>query len=167
MALFSTMAALVAKRQGGVGVRAFTTGSVGFVPRATWYNKYQPTAQPTLLSRGSHRGMLFMSTVDNNNLDEINEKLKLKGDEIRQLKADGIDKAGLAPHIEELKALKSQLPVDESAPPPKPKKKEKGPKEQNKKASPAKKSGRIVGIGTAVDSSGESDCDERRQCGTI
>lgn len=75
-----------------------------------------------------------MSTV---NLEEINEKIKLKGDEIRQLKTDGIDKAGLAPHIEELKSLKSQLPADESAPPPP--KKEKVTKEQKKKNPPAKK----------------------------
>lgn len=115
MALF--MAALAAKYQ----VRAFT--GAGF--QRTLY-------QPTLLSR--QRGILFMSTV---NLEEINEKIKLKGDEIRQLKTDGIDKAGLAPHIEELKSLKSQLPADESAPPPP--KKEKVTKEQKKKNPPAKK----------------------------
>lgn len=74
-----------------------------------------------------------MSTV---NLDEINEKIKLKGDEIRQLKTDGVDKAGLAPYIEELKSLKSQLPADESAPPPK---KEKATKEQKSKKPAAKK----------------------------
>lgn len=74
-----------------------------------------------------------MSTV---NVEEINEKIKLKGDEIRQLKTDGIDKAGLAPYIEELKTLKSQLPADESATPPE---KEKVTKEQKKKNPPAKK----------------------------
>jgi hypothetical protein len=114
MAIF--MAALVAKHQ----VRAFT--GAGF--QRTLY-------QPTLLSR--QRGILFMSTV---NLDEINEKIKLKGDEIRQLKTDGVDKAGLAPYIEELKSLKSQLPADESAPPPK---KEKATKEQKSKKPAAKK----------------------------
>jgi hypothetical protein len=114
MAIF--MAALVAKHQ----VRAFT--GAGF--QRTLY-------QPTLLSR--QRGILFMSTV---NLDEINEKIKLKGDEIRQLKTDGVDKAGLAPFIEELKSLKSQLPADESAPPPK---KEKATKEQKNKKPAAKK----------------------------
>ena len=76
-----------------------------------------------------------MSSV---NVEEINEKIKLKGDEIRQLKTDGIDKAGLLPYIEELKSLKSQLPVDENAPPPPPKK-EKMTKEQKKKNPPAKK----------------------------
>ncbi|MGK3741532.1 MAG: hypothetical protein ACI8RD_010458 [Bacillariaceae sp.] len=48
-------------------------------------------------------------------IEDINEKIKAKGDEIRQLKADGIDKEALAPHIGELKALKAQLPVDESS----------------------------------------------------
>ena len=48
-------------------------------------------------------------------IEELNEKIKLKGDEIRQLKADGIDKEALAPHISELLALKGKLPTDESA----------------------------------------------------
>jgi hypothetical protein len=121
-----SMAALVAKHQ----VRAFN--SAGF--QRTWHQ------QPTLLSR-HQRGILFMSSSSSSsvNLDEINEKVKLKGDEIRQLKSDGIDKAGLAPHIEELKSLKSQLPADESAAPPPKKKKEKVVKEQKNKVPPAKK----------------------------
>ena len=45
---------------------------------------------------------------------ELEEKIKAKGDEIRQLKADGIDKQELAPHVEELLALKAQLPQDET-----------------------------------------------------
>ena len=82
------------------------------------------------LSRTSQRSCLAMSTsVD---LEELNEKIKLKGDEIRQLKADGIEKAALAPHIEELLSLKSQLPPDENEEPKKvekkkPEKKAKGP----------------------------------------
>lgn len=44
--------------------------------------------------------------------DEIENQIKAKGDEIRQLKADGIDKQALAPHIEELLSLKAQLPVE-------------------------------------------------------
>lgn len=43
-------------------------------------------------------------------VQELESKIKAKGDEIRQLKADGIDKATLAPHVEELLALKAQLP---------------------------------------------------------
>ena len=42
--------------------------------------------------------------------DDLNVKIKAKGDEIRQLKADGVDKATLAPHVQELQALKAQLP---------------------------------------------------------
>ena len=66
----------------------------------------------------------MMSTATD--LDDLNQKIKVKGDEIRQLKADGIEKADLAPHIEELLALKAQLPPEENAttaPPPKEKKK--------------------------------------------
>ena len=64
---------------------------------------------PTLLSRPPHgTTILWMSTSIN--VEELEQKIKAKGDEIRQLKADGIDKVTLAPHIEELKALKAQLP---------------------------------------------------------
>lgn len=56
---------------------------------------------------------LFMSTdADISNLEE---RIKEKGDEIRRMKADGVDKASLAPHVEELLALKAKLepPVKE------------------------------------------------------
>lgn len=43
---------------------------------------------------------------------DIEEQIKLKGDQIRQLKSDGIDKEALAPHIAELLALKTQLSPD-------------------------------------------------------
>ena len=42
--------------------------------------------------------------------DSLEQQVKAKGDEIRKLKENGIDKAALAPHIEELMALKAQLP---------------------------------------------------------
>lgn len=50
-------------------------------------------------------------------LDELNAKIKAKGDEIRQLKADGTDKEALAPHVEELLALKAQLPPEDDSKP--------------------------------------------------
>lgn len=62
----------------------------------------------------------------------IEEKVKAKGDEIRKLKEGGMEKSDLAPHIEELLALKAQLPAEESKP--EPAKKEKPPQ---KKKSPA------------------------------
>jgi hypothetical protein len=40
---------------------------------------------------------------------ELESKVKAKGDEIRTLKENGISKLDLAPHVDELKALKSQL----------------------------------------------------------
>jgi hypothetical protein len=69
---------------------------------------------------------LLSTSID---LEELNQKIQLKGEEIRQLKAEGIDKSALAPHVEELISLKSQLPQD-----PKPEKKP----QQEKKAQPEK-----------------------------
>jgi len=78
---------------------------------------------------------LFSSTM-NDDVDghELKQKITAKGEEIRQLKADGIEKADLSPHIQELLALKAQLPEEEQEKKPK---KEKKPKQ--KKAPPAKK----------------------------
>jgi len=53
---------------------------------------------------------LFSTSVS---ADDLEGKIKTKGDEIRQLKSDGISKKDLEPHINELLALKAQL-----APPP-------------------------------------------------
>lgn len=84
----------------------------------------------------------FMSTVDSDEklsdeqIKDIEAQIKSKGDEIRQLKADGIDKESLAPHVAELIALKSKI-----APPEEPKKKEKKQKQkqpQKKKPQPKK-----------------------------
>ena len=54
------------------------------------------------------------STIDNNNSnnllqEEIERLVSAKGDEIKRLKAEGIDKIALAPHVEELLALKARL----------------------------------------------------------
>eukprot|EP00977_Amphora_coffeiformis_P005095 scaffold1071_cov166-Amphora_coffeaeformis.AAC.3 len=82
------------------------------------------------------RHAALFSTMSN--IDELKDKIKLKGDEIRDLKAGGIEKADLAPHIEELLALKAQLPPEEGEAP----KKEKEPKKKHQpqqKKQPAKK----------------------------
>ena len=68
-------------------------------------------------------------------IDELNEKIKVKGDEIRALKADGISKDDLAPHIQELLALKEQLPKEEGAGDDKPKVEKKPPNKQKTKNS--------------------------------
>jgi len=95
---------------------------------------------PIFQKRRDHRmkigesSRLFATTAS---IEELNEKLKEKGDEIRQLKADGIDKEALAPHIEELLTLKGKLPAvqsDSSKKEAKPKK-----KNNNKKGNKAKK----------------------------
>ncbi|GKZ00068.1 hypothetical protein MPSEU_000960200 [Mayamaea pseudoterrestris] len=83
--------------------------------------------------------IMHMSTSSTDQ-DELQEKVRLKGDEIRQLKADGIDKTALAPHVAELVSLKAQLPQDpatitkESSAAPK-----KEQQKQSKKQSPAAK----------------------------
>jgi hypothetical protein len=42
-------------------------------------------------------------------ISNLEERIKEKGDEIRRMKADGVDKVSLAPHVEELLALKAKL----------------------------------------------------------
>lgn len=51
------------------------------------------------------------STLSSSELDQLNEKIKQKGDEIRQLKDNGSTKEELAPHVAELLGLKAQLPT--------------------------------------------------------
>jgi len=51
------------------------------------------------------------------NVSELERQIAAKGDEIRNLKANGItDKSELAPHVEELLKLKAQLPATEVSP---------------------------------------------------
>eukprot|EP00522_Entomoneis_paludosa_P002395 CAMPEP_0172474310 /NCGR_PEP_ID=MMETSP1065-20121228/69295_1 /TAXON_ID=265537 /ORGANISM="Amphiprora paludosa, Strain CCMP125" /LENGTH=626 /DNA_ID=CAMNT_0013232489 /DNA_START=140 /DNA_END=2020 /DNA_ORIENTATION=+ len=91
------------------------------------------TSRPAALR--SAPGPLFMSTTSSE-LEELQQKIAQKGDEIRGLKADGISKDDLGPHIAELLALKAQLPQeDQPAPAPEKKKKPaKQPQNQKKKA---------------------------------
>jgi hypothetical protein len=89
--------------------------------------------------RHGRPGMMLFSTASPAELDQLNENIKLKGEEIRQLKADGVDKASLAPRVQELLALKAQLPPAEGeAPKEKPKQAE-NPKKAEKKQPAAKK----------------------------
>lgn len=53
---------------------------------------------------------------------ELEEQIKRKGDQIRELKSEGFEKEALAPHIAELLALKTQLPSNEVTTEEKPKK---------------------------------------------
>ena len=64
----------------------------------------------------SARSTALFSTLSGYEIDELNAKIKTKGDVIRDLKAAGVGKPELAPHIEELVALKAQLPaIDEAS----------------------------------------------------
>lgn len=62
------------------------------------------------------RGTVLFSTLSGNEIDELNAKIKTKGDVIRDLKAAGVGKPELAPHIEELMSLKAQLPAIDETP---------------------------------------------------
>jgi lysyl-tRNA synthetase class 2 len=93
-------------------------------------NSLRSVATLSSQSHGRPGMMLFSTAPSQLELEQLNENIKLKGEEIRQLKADGVDKAGLASYVGELLALKAKLPPDENAPPPKPKKEK--PKKEKK-----------------------------------
>lgn len=83
----------------------------------------------------SQLSKLFMST-EAETIADIEAQIKTKGDEIRQLKEGGIEKADLAPHVQELLALKAKLAPPEEE---KPKKKKKSQKQKKQKQPPRKK----------------------------
>ncbi len=64
---------------------------------------YHPNYPTSILT------MSTSSTLTDEEIKDIESQIKTKGDEIRQMKADGIDKANLAPHIAELVALKAKI----------------------------------------------------------
>jgi lysyl-tRNA synthetase, class II len=65
-----------------------------------------------------------MTRMSTSNPD-IEQLIEQKGQQIRQMKADGVSREVLAPHIEELLSLKSQLPSEAKVPVDPPPKKEK------------------------------------------
>lgn len=87
-------------------------------------------SHPLRLTTGS---ILRMST----SIDDVERLVQEKGEQIRQLKADGTSKEDLAPYIQELLALKAKLPSEDK--PPQAVKKEEKPKKEpaSKKPSPA------------------------------
>lgn len=85
----------------------------------------------------SQLSKLFMST-EAETIADIEAQIKTKGDEIRQLKEGGIEKADLAPHVQELLALKAKLAPPEEE---KPKKKKKSQKQKKAEATTKEKGG--------------------------
>lgn len=125
----------VCKSAGGGGGRS----SIGTPTTATTTTTTTAAGLASLKRRQFATVRLFSTAID---LDELNDKIKAKGDEIRQLKADGIEKDALAPHIAELLALKAQLPEsdnDDNSPPKKEKKKKQQPQQEAKKKGPSPK----------------------------
>ena len=57
-----------------------------------------------------------MSALSEQEIIDIEAQIKSKGDFIRQLKADGVDKPTLAPHVEELLALPCSGTVPDTTP---------------------------------------------------
>jgi len=97
-----------------------------------------PTATATTTTTTTQ---LFMSTEasPSSTLTEeqktaLEAQIKSKGDEIRKLKEEGIEKSDLKPHIDELLALKAQLEPPKEKP-----KKSKPPKKQKQKQKQTKK----------------------------
>lgn len=88
-------------------------------------------SRPYAIFPSTARSLLY-STTSSVELEELNNKIQQKGEEIRKLKADGISKDDLAPHVEELLALKAQLPADENEKPKKEKKKKEEPQQKKK-----------------------------------
>lgn len=99
-----------------------------YLPSSRLLRRHAPATPLSIRLTGKTH---LFSTLSESGIDELNAKIKTKGDEIRDLKAAGIDKPELAPHIEELLALKAQLPVTEE--PPKVKKQKKKTSAKKKK----------------------------------
>lgn len=63
-----------------------------------------PSSRPNLTRHSS-----TSTELTSEQRTDLETKIKAKGDEIRTLKENGISKSDLAPHVDELKALKAQL----------------------------------------------------------
>jgi hypothetical protein len=80
-----------------------------------------------MYSNSNHSWRLWSSSTESD-ISQLQAQIQSKGDEIRQMKANGADKDALAPHIAELKALKAQLPSEStSSSPPKTSSKQQSP----------------------------------------
>ncbi len=132
------------QQRGGIimALFLFTRNVAAFAPGAATRYISQAAARTAAPAVSSLVGKKFMSSVSSDlspdQVADIELKIKNKGDEIRQLKADGIEKADLAPHVQELLALKAQIapPEEKKEEKEKPKKKQ---KQQKKKQPPRKK----------------------------
>ena len=85
-----------------------------FAPSQCSYYSRGARFPPRNIHSNENKGFCRLFSTTSSSIEELNEKIKVKGEEIRQLKADGIDKKDLAPHVEELLALKAQLPSEDN-----------------------------------------------------
>ena len=108
-------------RNGAAGVRSLSTmgGRSAFVTSSSYTAQQRSVASPSAslsqLAGIPHattiRSRLFSTTegTDPDEIASVEAQIATKGDEIRTLKENGIEKPELAPHIEELLALKAKL----------------------------------------------------------
>lgn len=125
------------QRKGGLLMALFllSRNAAAFIPAVTRSSRVAATCSGNTSSfHASLSSKLFMSTLSQEQISEIEAQIKVKGDEIRKLKADGVDKTTLAPHITELMALKAKI-----APP------EEEKKNLEKKISPSEGNGKKKG----------------------
>jgi len=121
--------------------RRYAQKSITTVSQSTQYISHHQTPINTYTSTSR----LFSTTEESTSTDEIatvEAQIATKGNEIRKLKDEGIEKPELAPHIEELLALKAKLAVLTGEPaslPPKKETKAKKQPQQQKKKQPSKK----------------------------
>jgi len=125
------------QRKGGIFMALFflTRNAAAFTPGVARSISIARSA-PTISSVGK----LFMSTSNDLSPDQVADielKIQNKGDEIRKLKEDGIEKADLAPYIQELLALKAQIA------PPEVKRRRKNPKNRRNKSNPQRRRKKI------------------------
>ena len=105
-----------------------TTGSHASVRTATQYHHHGLVRLPYTPRIATMR---LMST----SIEDVERLVQEKGEQIRKLKADGTSKDDLAPYVQELLALKAQLPSEASTPVPAPQPAKKKQDKPNKKQS--------------------------------
>lgn len=141
-------------------VRAFTTSSLRrpAAPAVTGAAELSLRYIPRRLGMG----VQLLSTLSPSELDQLNDNITTKGDEIRRLKESGAEKSALAPLVAELLALKSLIPTQDE--PPTKSKKSSNKKEagQDQPAAAQKAEAVVVGGGVGEDGLSASELRQKR-----
>jgi len=105
-------------RRGAVGIMTFMA-----ILRPCIITSFQPVimirknkyTQTLSIMRPRSKHTCIFSTLSQSDIAALENEIKQQGDLIRQLKATGVDKDTLAPHIETLMSLKARLPSKEES----------------------------------------------------